>query len=51
MTPKQQATYFCIQEFEKITGRKPSTREVANMLGCSQNNAWRLMKAVAKLKP
>ena len=37
-----------IVKFYKDSGRSPTTREVAKHLGCSQNNAWRLMKTIAK---
>lgn len=37
-----------IIHFHKEFGRGPTTREVAKKLECSQNNAWRLMKTIAK---
>jgi len=37
-----------IVKFHNESGRSPTTREVAKHLGCSQNNAWRLMKTIAK---
>lgn len=37
-----------IVKFNADNGRTPTTREVAKHLGCSQNNAWRLMRTIAK---
>lgn len=45
-TDRQTQVAKLIVEFHQEHGRAPTTREVAKVLGCSQNNAWRLMRAV-----
>ena len=45
-TDRQTQVAKLIVDFHKEHGRAPTTREVAKSLGCSQNNAWRLMRAV-----
>jgi hypothetical protein len=47
-TERQTQVAEYIIKFNQENGRGPSTREVAKHLGCSQNNAWRLMRAVLK---
>lgn len=38
-----------VVKFHADNGRGPTTRELAKHLGCSQNNAWRLMQAVKQI--
>ena len=45
-TSRQTQVAMLIVAFHKEHGRAPTTREIAKELGCSQNNAWRLMRAV-----
>ena len=45
-TERQTQVAKLIVDFHAEHGRAPTTREVAKALGCSQNNAWRLMRAV-----
>jgi biotin operon repressor len=45
-TKRQTEVAELVVKFFEDNGRAPSTRELAKLLGCSQNNAWRLMQAV-----
>lgn len=45
-TPRQTQVAEFIVKFHAEHGKTPSTREIAKFLGCSQNNAWRLVRAV-----
>jgi hypothetical protein len=47
-TQRQTEVAELVVKFFEDNGRAPSTRELAKLLGCSQNNAWRLMQAVQK---
>jgi biotin operon repressor len=49
-TKRQTEVAALVVKFFEDNGRAPSTRELAKLLGCSQNNAWRLMQAVQKAK-
>jgi hypothetical protein len=49
-TKRQTEVAELVVKFFEDNGRAPTTRELAGLLGCSQNNAWRLMQAVQKLK-
>ena len=48
-TKRQTEVAELVVKFFEDNGRAPSTRELAKLLGCSQNNAWRLMQAVKKV--
>jgi len=45
-TPRQTQVAEFIVKFHDENGKPPTTRQVAAHLGCSQNNAWRLMRAI-----
>ena len=45
-TKRQIEVAELVVKFFEDNGKAPSTRELAKLLGCSQNNAWRLMQAV-----
>jgi MarR-like DNA-binding transcriptional regulator SgrR of sgrS sRNA len=47
-TKRQTEVAELVVKFFEDNGRAPTTRELAKLLGCSQNNAWRLMQAVQK---
>lgn len=47
-TKRQTEVAELVVKFFEDNGKAPSTRELAKLLGCSQNNAWRLMQAVKK---
>jgi hypothetical protein len=47
-TKRQTEVAELVVKFFEYNGRAPTTRELAKLLGCSQNNAWRLMQAVKK---
>jgi hypothetical protein len=47
-TKRQTEVAELVVKFFEDNGRAPTTRELAKLLGCSQNNAWRLMQAVKK---
>ena len=49
-TKRQTQAAESVMPFFNENGRAPSTRELAKLLGCSQNNAWRLMQAIQKTK-
>lgn len=49
-TKRQTEAAESVMNFFNENGRAPSTRELAKLLGCSQNNAWRLMQAIQKVK-
>ena len=49
-TQRQTEVAELVVKFFEDNGKAPSTRELAKILGCSQNNAWRLMQAVQKSK-
>lgn len=49
-TKRQTEAAESVMTFFNENGRAPSTRELAKLLGCSQNNAWRLMQAIQKAK-
>lgn len=49
-TKRQTEAAESVMNFFNEHGRAPSTRELAKLLGCSQNNAWRLMQAIQKAK-
>jgi len=46
-TQRQTEVAALVVKFFEDNGRAPSTRELAKILGCSQNNAWRLMRSIA----
>jgi biotin operon repressor len=48
-TKRQTEAAESVMNFFNDNGRAPSTRELAKLLGCSQNNAWRLMKSISKI--
>jgi DNA-binding transcriptional regulator YhcF (GntR family) len=43
-TPRQIEVAQFVVDYHQKHGKVPTTREVAKHLGCSQNNAWRIMK-------
>lgn len=45
-TPRQTQVAQFIVKYHSENGKAPTTRQVAAHLGCSQNNAWRLMRSV-----
>lgn len=45
-TPRRTQVAEFIVKFHAENGKAPTTRQVAAHLGCSQNNAWRLMRAI-----
>ena len=48
-TKRQTEVVELVVKFFEEQGRAPTTRELAKLLGCSQNNAWRLMQAVKQI--
>ena len=48
-TKRQTEVAELVVKFFEEQGRAPTTRELARLLGCSQNNAWRLMQAVKQI--
>lgn len=48
-TKRQTEVAELVVKFFEEQGRAPTTRELAKLLGCSQNNAWRLMQAVKQI--
>lgn len=45
-TARQAEVAEYVVKYHAENGKAPTTRQVAAHLGCSQNNAWRLMRAL-----